>query len=79
MSRLSPAGMRTKLLDLYPLAKRATGPLGAALVGWATLATASQKAGIAVVAVSLLAGLALLLPVRDPASPKVRIAATDGQ
>jgi MFS transporter, UMF1 family len=67
MSRLSPPAMRAKLFGLYALAGRATGPLGAALVGWATLATGSQKAGIAVVAVSLLAGLALLLPVRDPA------------
>ena len=66
MSRLSPAGMQTKLFGLYALAGRATGPLGAALVGWATLATGSQKAGIAVVAVSLLIGLALLLPVREP-------------
>lgn len=72
MSRLSPAGMRTKLFGLYALSGRATGPLGAALVGWATLATGSQKAGIAVVAVSLLAGFALLLPVRDPVRAPAR-------
>ena len=72
MARLSPPPMRTKLFGLYALAGRATGPLGAAMVGWATLATGSQKAGIAVVAVSLLAGLALLLPVRDPAAAAVR-------
>ena len=66
MSRLSPAEMQTKLFGLYALAGRATGPLGAALVGWATLATGSQKAGIAVVALTLLIGLALLLPVREP-------------
>jgi UMF1 family MFS transporter len=77
MARLSPAEMRAKLFGLYALAGRATGPLGAALVGWATLATGSQKAGIAVVAVSLLAGLVLLLPVRDPASPAARIAPAD--
>jgi UMF1 family MFS transporter len=65
MSRLSPAGMQTKLFGLYALAGRATGPLGAAMVGWATLATGSQKAGIAVVTVSLLIGLGLLLPVRE--------------
>jgi UMF1 family MFS transporter len=69
MSRLSPSAMRTKLFGLYALAGRATGPLGAALVGWATLATGSQKAAIAVVAASLLAGLVLLLPVREPARP----------
>jgi MFS transporter, UMF1 family len=68
MSKLSPAAMRTKLFGLYALAGRATGPLGAALVGWATIATGSQKAGIAVVAASLLAGLVLLLPVREPAA-----------
>lgn len=70
MSRLSPPEMRTKLFGLYALSGRATGPLGAALVGWATLATGSQKSGIAVVAFSLLLGLALLLPVRDAGGPQ---------
>jgi UMF1 family MFS transporter len=65
MARIAPAEMRTKLFGLYALAGRATGPLGAALVGWATLATGSQKVGIAVAAASLLLGLALLIPVRE--------------
>jgi UMF1 family MFS transporter len=65
MARLAPEAMRTKLFGLYALAGRATGPLGAALVGWVTLATSSQKTGIAVVAVSLLLGLVLLIPVRE--------------
>jgi UMF1 family MFS transporter len=66
MSRLAPEEIRSKLFGLYALAGRATGPLGPALVGWVTLATDSQKAGIAIIAVELLLGLALLLPVRDP-------------
>jgi UMF1 family MFS transporter len=70
MARLAPAEMQTKLFGLYALAGRATGPLGAALVGWATLATGSQKAGIAVVAVAFALGLALMIPVREaPAVP----------
>jgi MFS transporter, UMF1 family len=66
MSRLAPPELRTQLFGLYALAGRATGPLGAFLVGWATLASGSQKTGIAVVAVSLVLGLLLLLPVREP-------------
>ncbi len=66
MSRLAPAELRTQLFGLYALAGRATGPLGAFLVGWATLASGNQKTGIAVVAVSLILGLLLMLPVREP-------------
>lgn len=68
MTRIAPAEMRTKLFGLYALAGRAMAPFGSALVGWVTLATNSQKAGIAVVAVSLLVGLALLTPVREAAA-----------
>ncbi len=66
MARLSPAEMQTKLFGLYALAGRATGPFATALVGWATLETGSQKAGIAIVAVLLALGLALIIPVREP-------------
>jgi MFS transporter, UMF1 family len=69
MTRIAPPEMRTKLFGLYALSGRAIGPFGSALVGWVTLATESQKAGIAVVAVSLLVGLALLMPVREARVP----------
>jgi len=65
MTRISPPEMRTKLFGLYALSGRAIGPFGSALVGWVTLATESQKAGIAVIAPTLLLGLALLMPVRE--------------
>ncbi|MCP4383351.1 MAG: MFS transporter [Hyphomicrobiales bacterium] len=68
MTRISPPEMRTKLFGLYALAGRAIGPIGSALVGVVTLATGSQRAGIAVVAVTLLVGLVLLIPVREHAA-----------
>lgn len=65
MARLAPDSMRTKLFGLYALAGRAIGPFGAALVGWVTLVTESQKGGLIVIAALLLLGLALLMPVRE--------------
>lgn len=70
MSRLAPPDMVTKYFGLYALAGRATGPLGSALVGWVTLATQDQKAGIAVVAVSFVLGFLFMLPVHEPRKQK---------
>ena len=67
MIRLSPPEMRVKLLGLYSLAGRATAPLAPFLVGIAIAATENQRAGIAVVAVFMVVGLALLMLVREPA------------
>jgi UMF1 family MFS transporter len=69
MSRLAPAEMTTKYFGLYALAGRATGPFGALLIGWTTLQTGNQKAGIAVIAVWFLIGFLLMLPVREPKKP----------
>ncbi len=77
MARLSPPEMQTKLFGLYALAGRATGPVATLLVGWATLQTGSQKAGIAIVAVLLALGLALILPVREPMREPGREAEVD--
>jgi UMF1 family MFS transporter len=65
MARLAPDSMRTKLFGLYALAGRAIGPLGAAMVGWVTLVSRSQRAGLFVIAALLLIGLSLLVPVRE--------------
>lgn len=70
MSRLAPPDKVAKYFGLYALAGRATGPLGAAMIGWVTLATQNQKAGIAVVAVSFVLGFLFMLPVREPRKQK---------
>ncbi|MDH3265180.1 MAG: MFS transporter, partial [Paracoccaceae bacterium] len=65
MARLAPADLRTEMFGLYALSGKATAFLGPALVGWITLWTGSQRLGMATILVFLLAGLALLLPVRE--------------
>jgi len=64
--RLAPAGQVGKVFGLYALTGRAVSFLGPALFGWVTAATHSQRAGISVILVLLVAGLVLLLPVREP-------------
>ncbi|HTI86125.1 MAG TPA: MFS transporter [Alphaproteobacteria bacterium] len=66
MAHLSPAGMRTEMFGLYALTGKATAFLGPMVLGWATLASGSQRVGMATVLVFFIAGLGLLLRVRDP-------------
>ena len=66
MARIAPAELRTEFFGLYALSGKATAFLGPALVGWITVATGSQRLGMATILVFFVAGLLLLLPLRDP-------------
>ncbi len=66
MARLAPDELRTEMFGLYALSGKATAFLGPALVGWITLAAGSQRLGMAIILVFFVAGLLLLLPVREP-------------
>ena len=66
MTRLAPAKIRTEMFGLYAFSGKATGFLGPFILAAAITATGSQRAGMAVIIVFFAAGLALLLPVREP-------------
>ncbi len=65
MARLAPPEMMTEMFGLYALSGKATAFLGPALLAWMTVAFASQRAGMAVIMVFFLLGLALLMGVPD--------------
>lgn len=69
MARLAPAGMEGEIFGLYALSGSATIWLGPALVEYFTLASNSQRAGFASIAILLVLGLILLLFVRPPPKP----------
>lgn len=60
MARLAPPAERTRLFGLYALSGKATAFVGPALVGWVTVATGSQRLGMATIVGFFLVGLALL-------------------
>ncbi|MFT6579936.1 MAG: UMF1 family MFS transporter [Alphaproteobacteria bacterium] len=66
MVGLSPPDMQTEMFGLYALSGKATAFAGPLLVGAVTAAFDSQRAGMAVIVVFFVAGLILLLPVREP-------------
>jgi UMF1 family MFS transporter len=66
MARLAPPALRTEFFGLYALAGKATAFVGPALVGWATLAFDSQRAGLATILPFFVVGLLLLLTVTEP-------------
>lgn len=66
MARLAPSDMRTEMFGLYAFSGKATAFLGPALVGWVTLWADSQRAGMATILLFFVAGLVLLLPVKEP-------------
>ncbi len=66
MARLAPPGRHTEMFGLFALSGKVTAFLGPLVVGWTTLAFASQRAGMATILVFLAVGLALLLPLPDP-------------
>ena len=67
MARLAPADERAEMFGLLALSGKATAFLGPLLLGWATSAFASQRAGMATILLFWLAGLVLLLRVKEPA------------
>jgi len=66
MARLAPEDLRTEMFGLYALSGRATSFLGPIAFGFATGFFDSQRAGMATILVFLVAGLLLLIPVKEP-------------
>ncbi len=66
MARLAPPERSTEMFGLFALSGRVTAFAGPLLVGWATLAFDSQRAGMATILAFFVVGLALLLPLADP-------------
>lgn len=64
MARLAPADQRAEMFGLFALSGKATNFAGPLVLGWATLAFDSQRAGMATIIVFLVAGLWLLRGVR---------------
>jgi UMF1 family MFS transporter len=67
MAHLAPAELRTEMFGLFAFSGKVTAFLGPALLAWVTLASGSQRAGMATVVVFLAAGFAILCFVRPPA------------
>jgi len=65
MARLAPETQRAEMFGLYALSGKATNFAGPLVLGWATLAFDSQRAGMATIVVFLAVGFALLLTVRE--------------
>jgi UMF1 family MFS transporter len=78
MARMAPPGRHAEMFGLYALSGRVTAFAGPLLVGWITLVTGSQRAGMAVIIVFLLAGLALLLPLPEPVADPGRSGGAQG-
>ncbi|MDA1089151.1 MAG: MFS transporter [Proteobacteria bacterium] len=65
MAHLAPAEIRTKMFGLYALSGKATAFIGPALLAWVTVASGSQRAGMATILVFFVVGLGLLSGVPD--------------
>jgi MFS transporter, UMF1 family len=61
VARLAPPTHRAQMFGLLALSGRVTAFVGPALLGWATVAAGSQRAGMATILVFFAAGLAILL------------------
>ena len=66
MARLAPPKLEAEMFGLYALSGKATAFLGPALFGWVTQLAGNQRAGLATILVLFIAGLGLLVPVREP-------------
>jgi UMF1 family MFS transporter len=69
MARLAPPELATEMFGLYALAGKATVFAGPLVLGIATDAFQSQRAGIATILAFLLAGLLILRPLQEPERP----------
>ncbi|MDH5747816.1 MAG: MFS transporter [Rhodospirillales bacterium] len=65
MAHMAPDGLHTEMFGLYALSGKATAFLGPALLGLITGIFESQRAGMAVILVFLIAGILLLRGVPD--------------
>jgi UMF1 family MFS transporter len=67
MARLAPPEMTTEMFGLFAFSGKVTAFMGPAVLAWATVEFASQRAGMATVVGFLVVGLALMTLVREPA------------
>ena len=67
MARMAPPGMINEMFGLYSLSGKATAFTGPLMLGWATVAFDSQRAGMSTIIVLFILGFLLLaFTVRDP-------------
>jgi UMF1 family MFS transporter len=66
MARLAPKELETEAFGLYELAGKVTVFLGPLLLGFATDLFRSQRAGMSTILLFLVAGIIILLPLREP-------------
>ena len=66
MARLAPPERINEMFGLLALSGKVTAFAGPLLVGWVTLASGSQRVGMATILVFFAVGLVLLLPLRVP-------------
>jgi len=66
MAHMAPAAQRSEYFGLFALSGRATAFAGPALLGWVTMGTGSQRAGMATILLFLAIGTAILLGVKAP-------------
>ena len=69
MAHLAPAEIRTEMFGLYALSGKATAFLGPMLVGALTVASDSQRVGMAGILVFFIVGGWLLRGVQRPQGP----------
>jgi UMF1 family MFS transporter len=66
MARMAPPDMRTEMFGLYALTGKITAYLGPFVLGTVTYWTGSQRLGVATILAFFVAGMVLLLPVKEP-------------
>ena len=66
LARLAPPDQITQYFGLFAFSGKVTAFLAPFLVATVTLATGSQRLGMAAITVFLIAGMLLMLPVREP-------------
>ena len=66
MARLTPVGKEAEMFGLFALSGKATAWAGPMLLGWATFAFDSQRAGMATILIFFVVGLLVLLPLKEP-------------
>jgi MFS transporter, UMF1 family len=66
LARLAPPAKMTQYFGLYAFSGKVTAFLAPLLVATVTTATGSQRAGMAAILVFLIAGVLLMMPVREP-------------
>ena len=79
LARVAPQEVRARMFGLFALSGKVTSFAGPLLVGWTTLAFASQRAGMSVVLALFLVGGALMLFVPSAAVVRAGLDSNHGQ